>query len=154
MYSRIGHLTRQTDEPQVAGDVDIAESPSPSASPSASPHASSTPNASSSVHVSEGTSKINISVDSTDGNKSHIQIVYPGSTNTGGNTYETSASGDSVYDWYKNELNSRSFSIRNNVKTKANDKFKAILQGVNGDSSIKVNIDQENASAKTRITLE
>ncbi len=154
IYSRIGAINKNSHTASVQGEVDIAATPSPSASASASPRNSSTPRASSNVHVSEGTSKIDISVDTADGSKSHIQLVYPGAVSVGGNAYETSASGDLVYDWYKNELNSRKFNIRNNVRTKANDKFKGVLQGVNGDSSIKVTIDQEDASAKTRITLE
>lgn len=125
-------------------------SPSPAVSPKVSP----SPTAKTSV--SSGTSKIDIKVDSTIGNTTPTseKIVYPGASQVGGNRYETATDPDAVYNWYKGELEKRTFQIRNNVKTRANDKFKAILQGVAGSISIKVTIEQENAGAKTVMTLE
>ncbi len=147
-------LSKNSSQPEVIGETDNLKSPQPDASPqpSASLQLRPTPRSSS---VS-GKSNIDIRVDtkidnSTPGSE---KIIYPGANSTGGNTYETDAPGDMVYDWYKSELSSRSYQIRNNVRTKANEKFKAILQGVSNSTSIKVTIDQENTSAKTNILVE
>ncbi len=136
--------------PLVMGEVDEASaSATPNPISTTSPKPSSTPINSN----SSNDSKISIHVDAnTSGN--HETIIYPGANNTGGNTYQTTDSADAVYNWYVGELNKRSYNIRNNVKTRANDKFKAVLQGVSSSNSFKVTIDQENAGAKTIITIE
>lgn len=137
--------------PEVIGETDAISTPSPTAGPLSSPQVSSSsePPASSQSRI-----KINVDTNIDDTTPASDKIVYPGAVATGGNSYETDADGDSVYNWYKEELGKRSYQIRSNVRTKANEKFKAVLQGVSGNLSIKVTIDQENSDAKTKITLE
>lgn len=137
-----------------APPIVIDEENEPISSPS--PTANPTPQAS--VTTTTGNTTVKIQVDTNSSGSSDRSIVYPGASKqseSGASViYETSASGDEVYDWYKSQLESKNYQIRNNVRTKANDKFKGVLQGVGGDTSIKVTIDQESASAKTVITLE
>jgi hypothetical protein len=140
-------------QPEVIGDTDNLEvSPTPQTSPMASISLKSSPRSS----PVTGKSNIDIKVDTKLDNtvSGSEKIVYPGAKSIGGNIYETDADGDAVYEWYKSELGKRSYQIRNNVRTKANEMFKAILQGVSNSVSIKVMIDQENASAKTKIVIE
>lgn len=81
------------------------------------------------------------------------KFIYPGADGQGSH-YQTNDAGDTVYNWYKAEMEKNTYQIRTNVKTRANDKFKAVLQGASGNDSFKVTIDQENSSAKTVITIE
>lgn len=130
---------------EVAGAVNEATS-SPSLSPiPATPKSSPTNKAT-----------INIKVDANVDGKTptSVALIYPGASFVSGSTYQTNDSGSKVYEWYKNELGNRSYNIRTNVKTQANDKFKAVLAGASQTSSIKVTIDQENSSSSTTITLE
>lgn len=156
-YAVVNRVSVKT-ETKVDGEVQSESSlsasllPELSASTSATPRDTVKPTPKSSAS-SSANSKIDISVDSNLGKPSSEKLIYPGSTGSG-NRWETSTSGETVYDWYKSEMEKRSYQIRNNVKTRANDQFKGVLQGVSGESSMKVTIDQENASAKTIITLE
>lgn len=140
-----------TATPEVIGETNVVSTPSPTAIPLSSTQISSTPKPSAS---SQSRIKINVDTDVDDTTPASDKIIYPGAVATGGNSYETDADGDSVYNWYKEELGNRFYQIRNNVRTKANEKFKAVLQGVSGSISIKVTIDQENSSVKTKITVE
>lgn len=140
-----------TATPEVIGETNDASTPSPTAGPLSSPQVSSSPKPPAS---SQSRIKINVDTKIDDTTPASDKIVYPGAVATGGNSYETDADGDSVYNWYKEELTKRSYQIRNNVRTKANEKFKAVLQGVSGNVSIKVTIDQESSDAKTKILLE
>ena len=150
LFTRFSPHTPTTPKssPQVWGEETEATE---SAIAVASPKTSSIPAA-----TASSKSHIDIKVDTNSGNANAAteKLVYPGASKIGDNLYETNADGDTVYSWYKAELDKRSFQIRNNVRTKANDKFKAVLQGVSGNTSIKVTIDQENSGAKTKITLE
>lgn len=131
--------------PEIVFDETLTENESPGPSPL--PAVSPTPQV--------GGANIDISVDSNiSGNKQSISLVYPGANKTGDNVFETSDSGDQVYDWYKSQMEQKNFNIRNNVRTKANDKFKAVLQGESARETLKVTIDQESSSAKTTIRLE
>jgi hypothetical protein len=104
---------------------------------------------------SSSTSKIEIHTDLNTDKHSGDLIIYPGAIKTSDdNHYQTNDNGEAVYNWYKANLEKRSFQIRNNVKTKANDKFMAVLQGVSSTTSIKVTINQENSSAVTAIIIE
>lgn len=119
----------------------------------------SSPPSTSLEQKSVGGADIDIKVDTNIPDKqTSIRLIYPGAVHVksegNSNYYETGDGGDSVYDWYKTEMEKREFNIRNNVKTRANDKFKAVIQGVSATESLKVTIDQENSSAKTTITLE
>lgn len=104
------------------------------------------------------TSRINIRTDSPSDSKKSMKLVYPGSwrINQSGNVeqYETQDAGDNVYNWYKNEIQKLSFTVRTNVKTIANDTFKAVIQAENKDAIIKVTIDREESGTKTLITVE
>lgn len=157
VFTRVSDSSPQSfSEPKVQGDSSDASSsatPDPSSSLISSATPSASPKISNSPKVTQKVSDITISVDTQTENKSSEVIVYPGATGSG-KIYETSTDGDTVYSWYKNELEKRNFSIRNNVRTKANDKFKGVLQGVSGNDSIKVTISQENAGAKTIIVFE
>ncbi len=139
--------------PQVESAVsEVDPTSNPSLVPSSSVTISPKPKPSSTT--SDSQIKINVDTQIGDTTSTSEKLIYSGAVSVGGNQYETSAGGNSVYDWYKIEMNKRSYQIRNNVKTQANDKFKAVLQGVSGSTSLKVTIDQENAAAKTIITLE
>ena len=157
LYMRV--YAPPSNQGQVSGETDTNLEVSSQATPVGTP--SSTPvispqKTSPSPTVKSGSSKIDISVDARLGNSipASEKIVYPGAVQTGGNSYETETDGNAVYDWYKSELGKRTYQIRNNVKTSANEKFKAILQAVSGNSSIKVTLDQENTASKTHIVLE
>ena len=136
----------------VAGEISIKESPSvspmivPTVAPSTLPKPTSLPS-----------SPITIKVETQTGSTSTSQkLVYPGAKQVSGqeNKYETSEAGETVYNWYKEEMEKEAYQIRTNVKAKANEKFKGVLQGVLNNAGIKVQIDQENSSSKTIIVLE
>ena len=139
--------------PVLMGETDVAQSspqvasPKPSTNPSLVPSPQSSPSS-----VKSGKSSVSIKIDSTL-RGSPETIIYPGASNTGGNSYQTSDSGDAVYSWYKSEIEKRGYNIRNNVKTRSNELFEAQITGESKDHSIKVIINQENAGAKTLITL-
>ena len=141
-------VPRPTSEVKSAVDE---TSPMPSASlvPSPTPISSTKPKTSG----SSPNSQIKIEVDTQLGNTtpSLVNIIYPSASQTNGNEYEVNERGATVYDWYKSEMSKRNYQIRNNVKTQANEKFKGVLQGVSGSSSLKVTIDQENYASKTVI---
>ena len=132
--------------PEIAGVTSVATS---------SPEMIPTPQASSSP-TSSTKSKVEINVDTkVNGTTASLEkLIYPGASAINGNQYEVNVRGATVYDWYKSEMSKRNYQIRNNVKTQANEKFKGVLQGVSGSSSLKVTIDQENPASKTTITLE
>ncbi|MBI4058365.1 hypothetical protein HY408_01225, partial [Candidatus Gottesmanbacteria bacterium] len=71
--------------------------------------------------ASMGNSQVNIRIDTSDISKQTIKLVYPSATKIssqdGQESYKTSSDGDTVYNWYKTELENRSFKIRNNVRT-------------------------------------
>ena len=152
-----------TDKPQTPQDmspspeIPVFLEPSPSSSEpvTASASASNTPRPRPKVSISTGNSTIDIKVD-TKANKTSTSelLVYPSAASLGGNKYETDVDGDAVYEWYYAQLENKSYSIRNNIKTRANDKFKAVIQGVSDSSSIKITIEKENSTSKTIITLE
>lgn len=150
MYARIH--TKPSDapssSPQVISETDEKENLEKQESPS--PRATVVPNP---TPIASANSQIKIKVDSTDGKKTE-ELIFPQAIKTGNNQYSTDKSGEEVYNWYKEEMQKRSYQIRNNVKTRANEKFKAVLQGVSSSSSLKVTIDQENSKSKTIITLE
>lgn len=131
------------------------------ASPSASITASASPNPLSSPHKNtpkptpkaSANAQINIKVDAVKG-MSTEKLIYPGAHAVNANTYETNDAPDVVYTWYKSEFDKRQFQIRNNVKTQANEVFKAVLQGVSGNTSLKVTIERNKEGAPVTITLE
>lgn len=152
IYSRVNtDISPKQQEPEVLSDVDQAATPTLSSSPTLAPTSTPKPNTPAKIEV-QVDSQLNGVASSSE------KLIYPGATKvrTDGSTeiYESGADGDTVYNWYKSEFDKRSYNIRNNVRTKANDKFKAVLQGVSESSSLKVTIDQENAGAKTTITIE
>lgn len=152
IYSRVNtDISPKQPEPEVLSDVDQAATPTLSPSPTLAPTSTPKPNT---------PAKIDVQVDS---NLNSVKLtseklVYPGANKVridgSAEIYETDADGDTVYNWYKSEFDKRSYNIRNNIRTKANDKFKAVLQGVSESSSLKVSIDQESAGAKTIIAVE
>lgn len=83
--------------------------------------------------------------------------VYPGAsfkkTEDGVSFYETNDSGDSVFSWYQSMFKNEGFNIRTSVRTKANDKFKAVLQAVKDAISMKVTIDQDGTGSATKISV-
>ncbi len=130
----------------------MTPSPSPVSSPTAKPSVSSS---NSSQPTSSGSSKIEIHTDINSESKPGELLIYPGASTSGDDkNYQTGDSGDTVYTWYKQELEKRSFQIRNNVRTQRNDNFKAVLQAISANAEIKITIDQENSSSKTLITIE
>lgn len=156
LWSQVKTRDTQKNEssPQVMSETDTASpsatfepiiTPTPIASSKTSPKPKSSP-------VSQGESKISITVDPPR-NSTGEKIVYPGAAHSAGK-YETADSGEQVYEWYKSELEKRSYQIRNKVKTRANDKFKGVLQGINQNEGFTVTIDQENQTAKTTFILE
>lgn len=154
IYSRVNTDTSQnktSQEPEILSEEVQAVTPTLSTSPTQDPTSAPKPTTA---------AKIDVQVDSNLNGVAPTseKLVYPGSakvrTDGSAQIYESNADGDTVYNWYKSEFDKRSYNIRNNVRTKANDKFKAVLQGVSQLSSLKVTIDQENAGAKTIITVE
>lgn len=157
LYARIS--TSYNNQGQVIGENAENLEASPSGIPAKSPMPTpiiSPPKSTISPAAKSESAKIDINVDAnlTNTPVASEKIVYPGASSRGGNNYETADAGDRVYDWYKKELSSRSYQIRTNVKTQANEKFKAILQGVAHNNALKVTIDQENTDTTTRIVLE
>jgi len=154
IYSRVNTDISQkhpTQEPEVLSETDqITPTPTSTPQPTTRPTTTAVPSK----------AKIDVQVNSQLNGVAPTpeKLVYPGTnkirTDGSAEIYETDADGDTVYNWYKSEFDKRSYNIRNNVRTKANDKFKAVLQGVSESSSLKVTIDQENAGAKTIITVE
>lgn len=99
----------------------------------------------------ENKSNINIKVDDLFG-KSSQKFIYPGATKITDNQYQTGEVGEIVYSWYKQELESKAFQIRNNVKTRANDQFKAVLQAISDSGEVvSVRIEQADKSSQTQI---
>ncbi len=150
VFTRLSdNIPQEQTEVKQTPEIVFQETVNPSTFPS--PATSVSPLATPAV----GGANIDISVDANiSSDKQTITLVYPGATKIGDNTYETTDSGDMVYDWYKDQMVQKNFQIRNNVKTRANDKFKAVLQGESATESLKVTIDQESKSAKTQIKLE
>lgn len=159
-YVLYAQVTHKPDLPQQvieSPDIPVFSEPSPSSSESATATATASlsPRPRPTVSISTDKSAIDIKVDMKTNNSSISElIVYPGASSLGGNKFESETDGDAVYDWYYTQLQNRSFNIRNNIKTRANDKFKAVLQGVSNTSSIKITIEKENSASKTKITLE
>lgn len=157
IFVRVDTKSQNTDPSPTPDASPIVIDERSEASPTPNPTVISTPQAST-ITTTTGNSTIKIQVDTNSNSLGDRSIVYPGaskqSESSSSVVYETTASGDEVYDWYKSQLESKNYQIRNNVRTKANDKFKGVLQGVGGDTSIKVTIDQESSSSKTVITLE
>jgi len=152
-YAVFTRVTGNTPQPQssVKETPEIVFNETPSDEPSPKP----TPSTEPAVTPVVGGANIDISVDSNiSQDKQTMKLVYPQATKVSDNVYETSDSGDQVYEWYKSQMEQKNFNIRNNVRTKANDKFKAVLQGESATESFKVTIDQESASAKTSIRVE
>lgn len=136
---------------QVMSETSIA---TPDPSPSLSPSSSVSSNIPTPKPSASSKSQINIKVDDVDQNKNRDILIYPNATKIGDNKYETTSSGDEVYNWYKSEMQKRSYQIRNNVKTRANEIFEAVVQGVSTNTALKVTIKQENNNSKTILTLE
>lgn len=155
LFVRVVHKTPDTPQATVEATPEASASAEPVASNSPTPSTTTFEPRSSPISTS-GTSKINIKVDTLADQTTPSKeiIIYPGAKEVGNKKYKTDANGDTVYDWYKNQLNSRSYQIRNNVKTKANEKFVAVLQGVSGSTSIKITIEKENNNSPTKITVE
>ena len=106
----------------------------------------------------QGSSNISINVGNPNGAVNSEKLIFPGAIfvkNEGSKSiYETSTDADTVYNWYVAEMEKRSFAIRNKIKTKANEKVKAVVSGSSVTASMNVTLDQENTGSKTQITLE
>lgn len=152
MFNRFENKASSTSTPLVNGatEEEPAATPTPTATPTPKPVVFPTPPSNNKTN-----SQVKIQVDTQLGDqKSTAEIlIYPGATGSG-KLYRTADSGDKVYDWYKSEMERRSYQIRNNVRAKANDVFKGILQGVKENQTLKVTIEQANAAAETQIILE
>jgi len=140
-----------TPTPEASSEATASATPSPVTL--ASPRPAATPKATPETSQTLGDSRVNISVSTDDDKPTGEQLVYPGA-NGGSGHYTSDADGEAVYNWYKSEMENRGYHVGNNVKTRANDLFKAVLQGSTSTNSLKVSITQENGGAKTEITLE
>lgn len=103
--------------------------------------------------VASGSSQINITVDTSSTNANQLLLIYPEANKIEDNKYETKSSGDDVFSWYKSELEKKGFHLNNQVRAKANDQFKGVLQGTNDSTSISVHIEQVDSASSTYITF-
>ena len=154
LLTNAGNKPQETNLPTPEASAEAAISASPSSSPNAmvSPRPAATPKATPDNSQTLGDSKINISVSTDDNKPIGEQLIYPGANGSSGH-YTSDADGEAVYSWYKSEMENRGYHVGNNVKTRANDLFKAVLQGSTSNNSLKVSIVQENSGAKTEITI-
>ena len=107
--------------------------------------------------IASASARIDIHIDTqTKTTTTKEPLIYPGGQKVVGeeNKYETRDTGETVYNWYKAEMEKQKYQIRTSIKTRANDTFKGVLQGVLGNSAFKVIIYQESASALTTLILE
>jgi hypothetical protein len=77
--------------------------------------------------------------------------VYPGSSIVSSRDnyleLQSNANTNTVTDWYRSLLKSNSFSINSAIKTTTNGVVSNKLVGSDGDTTIEVNISQDNSSA-------
>jgi len=66
---------------------------------------------------------------------------------------ESSDNTDNITDWYKDKIESLGVNVKTFVKATTNDKVLNKLAGANNNFEIKVEVSQDSAEAKVRITV-
>ena len=155
LLTNSGKTPENTASPTPEASSEVTATASPAVSPlvTTSPRPASSPKFTPNNAQTLGESQVNISVSTDDNKPTGEQLIYPGANGSSGH-YTSDADGEAVYNWYKSEMENRGYHVGNNVKTRANDLFKAVLQGSASTNSLKVAITQENSGAKTEITIE
>lgn len=80
-------------------------------------------------------------------------LVYPNSTNTGSNTYQTTDDPDMVTEWYKNQIRSQNYNVKNFVTTVVNGVVENELVGANSSGELRIIITKASDSDFTEIAI-
>lgn len=124
--------------------IDTSPSPTPTASPTPEPTVAPTIQPTQKPAATQPPQTVNNSV-------SLSGYVYPGSSTVSSrNDYlelQSNANSNAVTDWYRNVLKQNNFSINSAIKTTTNGVVSNKLVGSDGDTTIEVNISQDNSSS-------
>ena len=135
-------------EPLVDSSVLAEETEVPEPTPTVEPTAEPTPTSSPTVRPTSAPAQQPVNNNS---NISLAAYVYPGATVvTSSSSYlelQSNANANTVTDWYRSLLKSSNFSINSAIKTTTNGVVSNKLVGSDGDTTIEVNISQDNSSS-------
>ncbi len=86
------------------------------------------------------------------------EFIYPNASDIArGNSkisFKSSDNPESITNWYKNEINSRGYSVTSFVTTKTNGNVENKLAGASGEDKLQVKIEKSAESTLTTVVVE